>query len=248
MISGPELFCLYAQPPNLLGYCGPDDNQVVSAATAGVSVPRDELLRAALAFHGAFPYLEVIAAAARLDPLDREVVEAYWIGGPLLDAVGVSAWGNSVQDRFRPRAGARWGSVAEAVNGGGLPNHAFHVFAVYPWVGLLREGHTRPALEVLDKCRISWGRVLEVTGSRATVSRRSLRWTGEGLALGPECADVFAVPTLLGALAVGEWVSLHWNGVCDRLRQGDVRRLRAAHHQHLALANQELAARRLEPA
>ena len=44
----------------------------------------DRGLRAlAQQFAGAWPYLELIAPATGLaDPLDRRVVEAYWVGSP----------------------------------------------------------------------------------------------------------------------------------------------------------------------
>ena len=40
-------------------------------------------------FAGAWPYLELIAHGTGLDdPLDRRVVEAYWVGSPRLDRSG----------------------------------------------------------------------------------------------------------------------------------------------------------------
>lgn len=246
MISGPELFCLYAQPPNQAGYCGPEDTDVVEASVAGVDVPRDELLRVALAFHGAFPYLELIAGLAGRDPLDRDVVEAYWIGGPLVEAVDLQRWGNSLAERFARRSGRDWDAVVAGLNGGGKPNHTFHVFLIYPWVGLLRAGNVGPALGVLDRCRISWGRVEELSAGSAVVSRRPLAWSGRALVEGGLSRELYRVPAAL-ALECGDTVSLHWDAVCQRLDGGRLTRLRASHDRHLALANRELHTRRLEP-
>lgn len=59
-------------------------------------------------FEGADPYLELIARANRIaDPLDRSVVEAYWIGNPLLDRVDMGALHRSLEERFRDRSGAK---------------------------------------------------------------------------------------------------------------------------------------------
>ncbi len=71
----------------------------------------------------------------------------------------------------------------------GVPQHSFHVFAVYPWLGLLRAGMDGPPLEVLDRCRIRWGRVEAVTGDLVTVRSRRLCFDGSRLTLGPEQAE-----------------------------------------------------------
>ena len=81
--SGPVLFARYAFGPNRLGYCGPDAvEELFGEGTIGGD---DGALRElARSFEGAWPYLELIARANGLaDPLDRRVVEAYWLGNPL---------------------------------------------------------------------------------------------------------------------------------------------------------------------
>ena len=88
VVPGPVLFARYAFPPNSHGFCGPADSG--SFFEYGVAGRDDGGLRAmAQQFAGAWPYLELIAGATGLtDPLDRRVVEAYWIGSPRLDAGG----------------------------------------------------------------------------------------------------------------------------------------------------------------
>ena len=114
MNGGPELFCRYAQPPNLLGYCGPDDNDGLSAVAGGLALPFEEVRRLALAFDGAWPYLELLGGLTGRDPLAAAVVEAYWVGNRLLDQIPLTAWGNSVSDRFRRQADGRWEAVENA--------------------------------------------------------------------------------------------------------------------------------------
>lgn len=145
MITGPELFFRYAQPPNLLGYCGPDRRSDISVAASGTPLPAEEAAEIAAAFHGAWPYLELIGGLTGRDPLSAEVVEAYWIGNHLLDSIDLQHWAHSVSVRFKQQAGARWEYLSEGVNRGGSPTHAFHVFCVYPWVGLLRRARLEPA-------------------------------------------------------------------------------------------------------
>jgi hypothetical protein len=240
--SGPTLFVRYAFPPNSHGYCGPGDSQsFLEYGVTGAVDPGFRLL--AQAFAGAWPYLELIAGATGIeDPLDRRVVEAYWVGNPLLDRVGTTNIGNSMDDRFRFRAGPRFSNLAEGVVAGGVPHHSFHVFCIYPWIGLLGEDrHAEHALMVLDRCRIRWGRVAALEGDRAVVESQPLQWDGRHLTLG-EPAPETVVRSVDGVglgprLEVGDWVSMHWEWVCDRL---DPRTLAALKHytaQHLALVN-----------
>ena len=104
-LSGALRFAAYAYPPNALGYCGPDaSHQLLEQVAAGVDDP--DLRRLARGFEGAWPYLELIAGANGIrDPLDPRVVEAYWVGNGLLDRVGPRLLGDSLEDRFRGRAG-----------------------------------------------------------------------------------------------------------------------------------------------
>ena len=133
-----------------------------------------------------------------------------------------------------------------ALNYGGLPNHAFHVFCVYPWVGLLREGFVGPALEVLDRCRISAGTVREVDDHTAIVERKPLHWVDDSLVSGEPVSELFRLADT--QISVGDAVSVHWDFVCARLDRGQQALLSRNHDLHLAIANRELRAARLEPA
>lgn len=241
MTSGAQLFARYAYAPNALGYCGPDDHlALLEYGAAGVT--DRGLVELARGFDGAWPYLEVIAAANGIaDPLDARVVEAYWVGNALLDRVAVRDFGAFLDDRFRGRAGRGWAAIAGAIPAGSVPHHSFHVFQVYPWVGLMRAGWSEQPLRVLDRCRVRWGRVVEVADELVTVRFRPLVWDGRELALGPMAIE--QVPASLGGkgfvagLRVGDDVSLHWDWVCDRLRPSQVRALRRFTARQLAITN-----------
>ena len=240
--AGPVLFVRYAFPPNLHGYCGPADN--TGFFDYGVTGAIDPgFRRMAQAFAGAWPYLELIAGATGIpDPLDRRVVEAYWVGNALLDRVGVRATGDSMEDRFRHRSGRRFGDLAEGVVAGGVPHHSFHVFCIYPWTGLLGDDRrAEQALTVLDRCRIRWGRLTSVLGDQVVVESQALTWDGHGLALAPPAPEtvVRAVDGLgmVPDLAVGDWVSMHWEWVCDRLDERQLRTLRRYTARHLDIVN-----------
>ena len=222
MTAGPVLFVRYALAPNRLGYCGPaDSDEFLQYGVAGRVDPG--FRRLAKQFEGAWPQLARIAAATGTsEPLDREVVEAYWIGNRLLERVRVGPGDE------------------------GMPHHSHQVFCVYPWARLLPQEHARAqALRVLDQCRIRWGQVMADLGTDVVVSSRPLVWDGHGLALGPtrEETAIRGVDgvSLLGRLRPGDWVSLHWEWVCDRLTPPQLVALRHYSERHLRLANRTLS-------
>jgi Family of unknown function (DUF6390) len=230
-------FARYAFPPNLLGFCGPAQSgtileHIVSSTADG------ELRQLAMGFAGAWPYLELIAAAAgRPDPLDADVVEAYWLGNPLLDLVPTSLMGNSLDDRFRRRAGGGWPSLAEAVPAGAVPHHSFHVFGVYPWVGLLRSGEWGEPLRILDRCRVRAGIVQAVEGSSAVVRSRPIGWDGYRLGFAEPVSELVSVADGL-ALRGGAIVTMHWDWVCEQVSPAASLRLDAVTRSQMDIVNE----------
>jgi hypothetical protein len=244
--GGALLFARYAFPPNELGYCGPSDSQQLFGYGANGIADRG-LAALARQFEGAWPYLELIAGATGIpDPLDHRVVEAYWVGNPLLDQVGVTALGNSMEQRFRKHIGRQFTLLAEGALAGGVPHHSFHVFGVYPWVGLLGDDRiATKALEVLDRCRVRWGQVAGVTGDQVLVRSRPLTWDGQRLGLGEPVVETarYAVDGsgFVDRLVPGDWVSLHWDWVCDRLGHRQLANLRRYSARQLEITNHKAA-------
>jgi hypothetical protein len=238
---GPLLFAQYAYAPNSLGYCGPHDSRALLEYGASGAVDGG-LVQLARGFEGAWPYLELIARATGLrDPLDVRVVEAYWLGNDLLDQIDFRVFGASLMERFRRRAGRTWGYLAEAIPLGAAPNHSFHVFGVYPWVGLLRGERAELPLTVLDRCRIRWGEVVDVRGDEVAVLSRPLVFEGWRLKLGEPRVET-AKRSIGGVgfvdeLRPGDTVSLHWHWVCDRLSRRQLANLRRQTLRQLHVAN-----------
>ena len=239
-MPGPVLFARYAYPPNALGYCGPGDPaSLLGMASEGVDLVG--LSQKAAQFEGAWPYLELIAGCNDIkEPLDRRVVEAYWTGNELVTRVPTSALVASLDDRFARRAGQLLAPVTAAAPGG-VPQHNFHVFAVYPWLGLLRAGMEGPPLMVLDRCRIRWGRIQAITGDHVTVRSRPLCFDGSRLTLGPEQTECVRHrvdgPVVCADLQPGDVVSLHWDWVCERLTSATLRWLRYCTWRNLEIVN-----------
>ena len=227
--DGALRFARYAYPPCELGYCGPAAHpELLERVAAGAA--DGDLVALDRRFEGAWPYLELIAHANGLaDPLDARVVEAYWVGNHLLDAVGATALGQHLHDRFGPRVGADVARLTELAPTGACPHHSLHVFGVYPWVGLLREGVVDEPLRILDRCRIRPGRVVAVGADDAEVLSRPLTWDGRRLAFGPPKRERVQRQrdgwSLAGVLAPGDLVAMHWDWVCEQLTPRAAHRL-----------------------
>ena len=238
---GPLLFARYAYPPNALGLCGADTPHILlQYGDAGES--DGGLAELARTFEGAWPYLSLIAAANRIgDPLDPRVVEAYWVGNDLLEQVRPGDLVRHLEDRFGRRLGRAHETVAAAVAAGAVPHHCFHVFAVYPWLGLLRTGVVDEPLRVLDQCRTTPAVVAAVDGDSLEVLARPLTWYDGRLGLGapaPRAARwrdaglAFVPPP-----SPGDLVSLHWDFVCDVLSPVGAGRLEQVTRRALASVN-----------
>ncbi len=245
-VPGPILFVRYAFPPNFHGACGPPDHQALFQYGASSTVDPG-LHQLARQFAGAWPYLELIAHSVGIaDPLDRRVVEAYWVGNSLLDRVGVANLGDSMESRFRRSTGLQFGNVTDAVLAGGLPHHSYHVFCIYPWVGLLGDDRRyEKALMVLEQCRVRWGTVVSVLPQQLVVRSQPLCFESGRLFLGEDRLETVERTLdgvgLVPQFAVGDWVSMHWEWVCDTL---SARRLAALKHytaEHLDIVNHRLS-------
>ena len=96
-----------------------------------------------------------------------------------------------MEDRFRARTGRQFPHLVEGVLAGGVPHHSFHVFEIYPWLGLLRDDRRHAtALTVLDRCRIRWGQVLRYyRRRRRRAARGPLVWDGTALAVGEPAVE-----------------------------------------------------------
>lgn len=236
MISGPALFCRFAFPPNLLGYCGTPENLLIGELLAdGEAV--DEMRHIASTFDGAWPYLELIAETTGRDPLDYKVVEAYWLGNPLLERIDLQTMGNSIADRFHARAGLEWPMIAGSLGPPARPTHSFHVFCVYPWVGMLRSGAVDQALSVLDRCRIRWGTVASAENDALTVFTQPLTWDGRLLGLGPETLERVRPPLDDPSIRPGDRVAMHWDYVCQRISDSQLRSLERYQKLYIGLTN-----------
>lgn len=234
----------YAFGPNRLHYCGPDASQeILSYLHEGASDPGlAEMLKK---FGTLFPYLRFIAHANRIaDPFDPRVVDAYWIGNTLLDAVDMRAFYRHLDEdlQLKKKIGrAHMERLGEKLKRRALPHHSFHVFNIWKRTGHAEEPHT---LESMDACRISWGRVSTVDGPYLSVAVEPLILNGRTLLLGEPVLRTIVRSLTANAdienVHVGDTISLHWGVPCEVLNDRQVARLKRYTARSVGLANQML--------
>ena len=223
-MNGLFMFVKYALPPNILGYCGPDTD---------LSNGDKHLL---LQFEGAVPYLQLIASGNKIkDIFDRRVVEAYWLGNDLLKNVSDKNLYDNVESRFKKKMKNKdWSWLVLESIPKAKPHHVFHVFDIYRRAGLLKSGAVDNVLETMDKCRISWGKVID----SGLVEYNPLIFKDNKLEFGEK--TVKKLISLDLSIKVGDEVSFHWNHICDKITPIQKQNLIFWTKYHLDLTNQTI--------
>ena len=95
------------------------------------------------------------------------------------------------------------------------------------------------------------GRVTAIHGDQAAMESRPLRWDGRLLSLGEPAAEMARL-TLDGAsiareIAPGDWVSLHWDWICEPAQPAPAPRPARLHPRHLDLVNHRVDTRARRP-
>lgn len=240
-MDGDALCARFSIATNRLGYCGPADSEVAlyRAIVTGRGDP--ESRRRLAAFEALEPYLRAIAERHGLDPFDRKVVEAYWIGNELLDdfpAPDFRRLLSALERRGLPRSISQ--TLSDHLPEGAVPHHVFHV--AFVGVGAVT-GHVPTTLENVEACRPRWGTVesigadrLEVRGPALTLRAGRLLWASEFR------ESVAWDPRVLPGLSVRDRVALHWHWPALRLSEEEGRRLVAYSERSIAAANRALPA------
>jgi len=248
---GAWLFARYAYAPNRLGYCGPPESTTLAgvgaAGAAGIDVRA-----VARRFSGAWPYLQVLARLAGIaDPLDRRIVESYWLGGGVNAQISSRAFGEELLAVIAPQAGHYWAHLTPELLDEAAGDPCFHVCGVYPWSRLLTTGAPEQPLHVLDSCRIRWGTVLSRQAApdreddEIVVRSRRLEWDGSALYLADPSEEKVPVAvnglSFLSDVGPGDQVALHWEWLCDRLSAGQVAELETSTLRQIDTTNRRLA-------
>jgi hypothetical protein len=206
--SGAELAARYAFPPNNLRYCGrPTFKKALQSGSTR------ELERELKKFTAHYGYLRLIASENGLEPFDVRVVRAFWTGNLLLENVSAASLRRFIFRIIKNRSRAR--KLAESLPEGALPHHSFNPLYVN-----FVTGKVERSVRNYDSCCVTWGKVLHVRGTSATVRRQSIARKSGRFVLRP-AVSVVALEKggirLVGPLKKGDVVSVHWGIVIERL-------------------------------
>ncbi|MCR4263547.1 MAG: DUF6390 family protein [Candidatus Roizmanbacteria bacterium] len=246
------LTCInYSYPPNSLQYCGPDKTSEI-VAYKQENIGSDELVSYMKDFHTLYVYLRFIAHENNIqDPFDSRVVEAYWIGNPLLTSVSMKGLlqclteDHMLKKRLKPKD-LKW--LVGKIPQGAIPHHTFHVLNVFTRTGHHTVEHT---LETMDSCRIGWGKIVSSNNRHPgldpgsiSVSTQPLVLINGKLALGKLITKEIQYPFHLQSkpytLNPSTYVSFHWDTLCDVLTNQQVKQLEFFTKQAIQLANTTL--------
>lgn len=240
-LAGLALCSRYSYPPNSLSLCGPDKKGELEWYSTFQQADRGtfEILSQ---FSTLFPYLTLIASENRIvDPFDRRVVEAYWLGNKLLFHVPMTSFIRHLSETLKLRKKIKskeLESVFSKLASGAVPHHSFHVLSIYK-----RTGHIdiEQTVNTMDACLINWGKIKKVRKRSLLVETKSLAIKENKLIFGQLTERiVFAqgerdVP--FSKLRVGDIVSYHWGYFCQKLALHQLRNLIYYTNLSINLAN-----------
>jgi len=228
--SGALLHARYTFMPNNLGYCGPDDRGIILDHLHDSKVT-PTLLKKLRAFEAAYPFIELIGKATGRNAFDYSVSEAYWIGNGLLDTVPTEDFYSFVHSRLPNRDPEEVRRVFREAGSAVRPHHTFHVMSTFATSivadgpSLVNEGR-RKVEEMVDNCRISWGKVKRVGRDTLVIERRPVKLKGGVFTMADPVVgrvkfDREIAP--FGRVKAGDWVSVHWGFACDVITPQQVR-------------------------
>ena len=242
-LPGAVRFARFAFAPNERGLCGPDAGRTFFEHARDGIVDR-ELRALAADFEAAWPWLSLLAKqTGHDDPLDPEIVDAYWIGSRRIGSVGARRMDDHLRTQFASRL-RRHSPAARLLGrlpGADLPvHHSSHVLRVMPLVGLARTGLPTELVDVMSRCLVRPGRVVAAAADGLTVESRSLESGPGGLTLGPPRLERVAWKIdgrgFVDDVAPGELVAIHWGWAADRITPAEARTLLDVTRGNLAAA------------
>jgi len=248
-IDGAILAARHSFMPNRLGYCGPDENDVLLNACIS-DRPSKKLVEALQAFQAAYPYLRFIAQSQGYeDPFDYRAVEAYWIGNEVLEKIAPNEFYDHLRKRFETKFSKdHLKTLFKTQPFAAFPHHALHVFNAFSSMKSSPEALVNPRAEsdekverLMDKCRISWGKVTKSNNGILTVEYEPLLRREGKLSLGhvieTDVTSEVEGQSFVKGVEPGDWVSFHWGFACSQLTNLQVANLRKYTLTDMALAN-----------
>ncbi len=220
-------FLNYSYEPFRLHFCGPQDNEsekLVNDYLSGKRINPKRLENIAEQFVGVYPYIKLIAKKNDLEPLDEQVIEAYWIGNSLLKQVTADDLKKMILENFvgQGQLSKQQGKeLAASVPSRAAAHHSFHVL----YVGSVTNT-VQLVGKLLDYCRVSWGRVIK-SGKSITVKYRPLIIKPDEIRLSKDEVEkeIKWNKKILPKAINDQWISFHWNMACEVLSEDQIKNL-----------------------
>lgn len=217
-MKGIELAARFSYITNSLGFCGPCEasEQFIDFFK---KKENPELIGSQLKkFEGLYPYLSYIADKSEKELFDYEVIEAYWIGNNLLDSFNDEDLKHIIQSLTKSGLPKSIGdNLIRKLPSGLIPHHNFNVF--YVGVGRIT-GSVELTVQNMDNCRVSWGKVLDISADRLIVETPCLKSKDNQLYLGKEeIKTAVYFPELFADIKKGDLVAMHWGFAAVKLNE-----------------------------
>ncbi len=216
---GVLLHAKHAYMPNNLGYCGPDERGMIIEHLRESKVD-EGLLSMLKRFEAAYPFLKMIAKSTGKEPFDYRVAEAYWIGNSLLDRVQPKDFFEFAHQGLNGKMSKNEAKLLFSKIGAvARPHHTFYVLSIYARTKGAPEEEGK-LLQLMDSCRISWGKVASLDGKTMSVQYRPLQLKDGRLELSAPVKKEVSYDSEIPSISTvkeGDWVSLHWNFACEKL-------------------------------
>ncbi|HLC50224.1 MAG TPA: DUF6390 family protein [Candidatus Nanoarchaeia archaeon] len=212
-MDGIELAARFSYITNSLRYCGPEEASKQFLDYIGKNASAESVRESIKKFEGLYPYLSMIAQKAKMDFLDYDVVEAYWLGNSLLEKFEDDDMKEIVEKLMSRGLPKSIGTeLIKNMPHGFVPHHNFNVF----YVGVGRTtGAVETNLQNMDNCRVSWGKVVDILGNNLIIQSRPLKKENGILTVGDEeTKTAVYIKDMLPSLKKNDYVALHWGFAC----------------------------------
>jgi len=230
--QGLLLCARYSVAPNFFGYCGPDENPNLIDHLKDQIADR-EVSSILSEFETLYQYLIFIATENKiLDPFNKNVVEAYWVGNSLLHKASNFDYVSLLKEKLsiESKTGMKkfYSIRKKVLSNHFFPHHSFHVFNIFKRTGHDPSVHT---LQTMDACRIAFGKVKSQNSKTKTVTveTKPLVIFKNKLVFGKpilkELKTNYNGKTFLRDVRIGDWISFHWGFACDILTKEQVKNL-----------------------
>ena len=225
--------CLYSIPPNRLGYCGPKESwKTLQEFISNPAEQKTQETRFILQnFNALYPYLQLIAEANALKPFSPQVIEAYWLGSPLLENISFKSIQKTIlsfQKHGLPSSTAekKASQLPESI----LSHHSMHVL----YINFI--SRKIPALvQNLSDCLIQWGKV-QASLPEGILTKGIELFSESGQLKLKEKEKILQNPFGIG-LEENDLVTVHWNSVVEKITKKRLKSLQKTTFNNLRVVN-----------